>query len=241
MRFIDPDGMAPRSVSTVQGSPTRSDSEEPTQNEVATGRAGPERDFLWSDGYGESSTRNSTVSSGAFNGNYAQGSSKRGCCPDENKTGARNWSTTIAAFAISGVLVADDATGVGVVDDVAIPFILAGAIAADLYKRQREGAQYTLRASKNGLYPVYSWGSSLPTGTQYLNAGDIWKIGETIQYDQTSRKQWRYSDVYLKSMSVEFVPEYVGPKSEIVFVQQMKLAQYLYGNGSLPAGNKGLK
>ncbi|MDR7130955.1 hypothetical protein J2X69_003314 [Algoriphagus sp. 4150] len=58
MRFIDPDGMAPRSVSTVQGSPTRSDSEEPTQNEVAKGQVGPEReDVLVDVGYG-------TVSSG---------------------------------------------------------------------------------------------------------------------------------------------------------------------------------
>ncbi|MDR7130958.1 RHS repeat-associated protein [Algoriphagus sp. 4150] len=44
MRFIDPDGMAPRSVRTVQGSPEHSGSEEPTQNEVATGQVGPDQD-----------------------------------------------------------------------------------------------------------------------------------------------------------------------------------------------------
>ena len=71
--------------------------------------------------------------------------------------GDGNWSTTMAALAMSGVLVADDATGVGVVDDVAIPFLLAGAVAADLYKRQPNGTQYTLRANTSGLYPVYSW------------------------------------------------------------------------------------
>ena len=151
------------------------------------------------------------------------------------------WSTTMAALAISGLLVADDATGVGVVDDVAIPFLLAGAVAADLYKRQPNGTQYTLRANTSGVYPIYSWGSSVPTGTKYLNAGDIWKIGETIQYDASTGQQWRYTQSYLNSMNVSFVSEYLGPKTEIVFVQQMKLAQYLYSNGVLPAGNKGLK
>ena len=155
--------------------------------------------------------------------------------------GDGNWSYTMAALAMSGVLVADDATGVGVVDDVAIPFLLLGAAATDLYKRQPNGTQYTLRANKNGTYPVYSWGSSTPTDYKYLNAGDIWKIGETIQYDPSSGQQWRYSQSYLNSMNVSFVSEYLGPKTEIVFVQQMKLAQYLYSNGVLPAGNKGLK
>lgn len=142
---------------------------------------------------------------------------------------------------MSGVLVADDATGVGVADDVAIPFLLIGAAAADLYKRQPNGAQYTLRARTNGYYPVYTWGSLTPTGTKWLEAGDIWKIGETIQYDPSTGSQWRYHQSQLNQWNVNFVPEYTGPKAEIYFVQQMKLGQYLFSNGVLPAGNKGLK
>jgi hypothetical protein len=111
----------------------------------------------------------------------------------------------------------------------------------DLYKQQPNGVQYTLRAKTSGVYPVYTWGSSVPTGTKYLNAGEIWKIGETIQYDPSSGKQWRYLQTYLDAHNVSFVPEYLGPKTDIVFVQQMKLAQYLYSNGYLPPGNKGLK
>ncbi len=41
MRFIDPDGMKP--MATVQGTPHHSDSEDPTQNEVATGQVGPDQ------------------------------------------------------------------------------------------------------------------------------------------------------------------------------------------------------
>ncbi|PZX56803.1 RHS repeat-associated protein [Algoriphagus chordae] len=70
LRYIDPDGMIPQ-VANVQATPQHSDSEDPTQNEVGTGQVGQDReDFLWSDGYGESSARNSTISSSSFYGSY---------------------------------------------------------------------------------------------------------------------------------------------------------------------------
>ncbi|WP_192349070.1 hypothetical protein [Algoriphagus sp. Y33] len=54
--FIDPDGMRP--VKLIQGTPHHSDSEDPNQNEVATGQVGTGRDDVLVDvGYG-------TVSSG---------------------------------------------------------------------------------------------------------------------------------------------------------------------------------
>ncbi len=68
MRFIDPDGMAP--VTIHQGTASHSDSEDPNQNEVATGQVGTNRDFLWSDGYGKRSASKSTISIGSFSGAY---------------------------------------------------------------------------------------------------------------------------------------------------------------------------
>jgi len=149
------------------------------------------------------------------------------------------WAATKAALGIAVTTSAAD--GPLPVGEIVGAVVITGAVAADLYKRQPNGTQYSLRATRSGLYPVYSWGSATPTGTMYLNAGDIWKIGETIQYDPNSGRQWRYSQTYLDGLGVRFFSEYEGPKAEIIFVQQMKLAQYLYGNGYLPAGNKGLK
>lgn len=49
----------------------------------------------------------------------------------------RSWNATAGALVISGGLVADDATVVGVVDDVAIPFILLGALAYDAFSKTK--------------------------------------------------------------------------------------------------------
>ncbi|WP_339881304.1 DUF6443 domain-containing protein [uncultured Algoriphagus sp.] len=91
MRFIDPDGMAP--VTINQGTATHSDSEDNTQNEVATGKVGEEQydkrlnnivrraliqrsDFQWSDGYGNQSARFSTTSMGSHFGEYSVSKNK---------------------------------------------------------------------------------------------------------------------------------------------------------------------
>nr|WP_068893333.1 hypothetical protein [Pedobacter panaciterrae] len=81
------------------------------------------------------------------------------------------WVYTHAALAARGVLVADDVTGIGVIDDIAIPVIVVGAVAHDLYtncivnKMAREidriaqkvkgpqGFTYALVAKPPGLYP----------------------------------------------------------------------------------------
>ena len=106
-----------------------------------------------------------------------------------------DYSGTImmAGLSISGVLLADDVTVVGVADDVAIPPVLAvAAVAAIAAKATYEiqkimdrqkgqlGSQYALTANVSGLYPVYTSGFPFPTGKKYLNAGDVWKYGETI-------------------------------------------------------------
>lgn len=99
----------------------------------------------------------------------------------------------------------------------------------------------TLRARTSGLYPTYKWGSSTPVGTTYLNAGDIWKIGETMQYDPSTGKQWRYLPSQLNGWNVNFVPEFIGNKPQIVIMEGIKLVGYSTAYGDLPAGNKGFK
>ena len=55
-----------------------------------------------------------------------------------------------AAFTTSGVLIADDVTGIGVIDDIAIPVILAGAATYDLTKRVY--VTYTMRNLSGQTY-----------------------------------------------------------------------------------------
>jgi len=103
------------------------------------------------------------------------------------------------------------------------------------------GVQYSLIATKSGRYPVYSWGNAAPTSYEWLNAGEIWKIGETIQYDPVTQKQWRYSNSYLQSIGVRFLPEVEGTKPVIYRVQLQKIILYMIDHHwSLPPGNKGI-
>uniref|UniRef100_UPI0025D544AD hypothetical protein n=1 Tax=uncultured Chryseobacterium sp. TaxID=259322 RepID=UPI0025D544AD len=158
-----------------------------------------------------------------------------------------DYSGTImtAGLVTSGVLLADDVTVVGVADDVAIPPILAiaavAAIAAKatyeiqkIMDRQKgpQGVQYSLRATTSGLYPVYSSGSVLPTGTKFLNAGDVWKYGETINPEN------RYTDDYLRSMNLIQYNEFSGSQMQIKLVEKSKIYGYFLIHGELPAGNK---
>ena len=114
------------------------------------------------------------------------------------------------------VLIGDDVTGIGVADDVAIPFIYTGAAALFLYQNKDvigkmvkeidkildkavgpPGVQYALLAAKDGWYNVYTQGSTAPTDRVWLEKGAVWKYGET-----TSKE--RYGPSYLKAEGVVF-------------------------------------
>ncbi|HTG57480.1 MAG TPA: RHS repeat-associated core domain-containing protein, partial [Niabella sp.] len=119
--------------------------------------------------------------------------------------------------------------------------VLVGAAAVDLYKyNQRPGVQYALRATKSGQYPVFVWGSLNPINSVHLDAGEIWKIGRTTQYDVLTNQQWRYSQTELNriGLGVFFDPEFRGSNAEIWMAEKMKLWNYIYANGELPPGNK---
>jgi len=165
--------------------------------------------------------------------------------PRRSGTTSDGGSAMAAALVASGVLLADDATVVGAADDVIIPIMLGAAYLADQLSttknKEPEGVQYTLRAKTSGFYPTYSWGSQTPGKPIYLNAGEIWKIGETMQYDASSKKQWRYSTAELNGWNVEFTPEFSGAKKAIVAMEGLKIIGYVTINGNLPPGNKGFK
>src|SRR5690606_21071158 len=93
-------------------------------------------------------------------------------------------------------------TGVGVVDDIAIPFIYAGATTVFLYqnkdliaKQAREvanllkraagpqGFMYTLTVNVSGTYRDVR---GMPVT---LQAGDVWKYGETTSSSRYSQSE----------------------------------------------------
>ncbi|RXK86635.1 DUF6443 domain-containing protein [Filimonas effusa] len=97
--------------------------------------------------------------------------------------------------------------------------------------------QYTLRAAANGQYPVYTWGIPIPTSNIYLSKGDVWKIGTTVDPKQ------RYSQIYLRStgQGLYYSPEFFGTQDQVLFVEKMKLLNYIHMHNDLPPGNKELK
>lgn len=69
--------------------------------------------------------------------------------------------------------------------------------------RKKMGVQYALRATVSGCYP------NVRGGTTYLNAGDVWKYGETT--DPNSR----YSNAKLEAMNLRFDPQLKVPKKKL--------------------------
>jgi len=157
-----------------------------------------------------------------------------------------NW-----ALSASAVLLADDATGVGVADDVAIPFLLAGGAMVTAYnnteliaKQTREinrilqkklggaGFVYELRATRSGLYPIMVHGSNVPIGVTRLNKGEVWKYGET------TKGFGRYPAGYLEGLGVKMNPIFFGTTVEIKVQEKIMIYGYTIMNGQLPPGNK---
>lgn len=159
----------------------------------------------------------------------------------------QSWDFSAYAYASTSlVLLADDVTGIGVVDDVLIPVAYAGATFKFAYdnrylieKQAREIAQWTqknlslkqgfvyeLQARSSGYYP------DVRGGVRYLNQGDVWKYGET------TRGTDRYSEDYLNRIGVDMFPIYYGNQIEIKIQEKIMIYGYYFQHGRLPAGNK---
>jgi hypothetical protein len=91
-----------------------------------------------------------------------------------------------------------------------------------------DGVQYSLRATKNGVYPCFNCSS----GSTNLKSGEIWKFGETT--NPTSR----YSPTFLRTNNLRQVNEFYGNRVQIKVVEKMKIYNHALINFSLPPGNK---
>jgi hypothetical protein len=172
-------------------------------------------------------------------------SSSKGDDDPKKKKSKKKGSYTAAALATSGVLIADDLTGIGVVDDIAIPFIVGAAITKDLYdygiveKMSREidrilekakgpqGYVYELRVNNTGTYMDVR-GNAIE-----LNSGDLWKYGETTSIN-------RYTASELNKMvpgGVKQNPIYFGSQSDIKVFEKYMIYGHFFNKGKLPPGN----
>ncbi|AZA89069.1 hypothetical protein EG349_19785 (plasmid) [Chryseobacterium shandongense] len=88
-----------------------------------------------------------------------------------------------------------------------------------------QGFLYQLEATRSGLYPNVRGGST------YLNAGDVWKYGETT----TSN---RYSDNKLRAQGLVMNPIFYGNQTTIKVQEKIMIYGYFMINGTLPPGNK---
>ncbi|MFH1947125.1 MAG: RHS repeat-associated core domain-containing protein [Candidatus Magasanikbacteria bacterium] len=157
-----------------------------------------------------------------------------------------------SGFAASIGLLLDDATIIGIADDILIPFILIGASLYAAYEavqtvdvdaltkkmtdeisRIKEkvkgpmGIQYSLRATISGNYHNETTG-----GSSYLKAGEVWKYGET------TKPETRYAKNYLGQLRVVMVREFAGTQIECKVIEKTKIYSYFFAHGHLPPGNK---
>lgn len=113
---------------------------------------------------------------------------------------------------------------------------LFGKFAGFLAAEETAGTfQYSLRANADGFYPVMQRGNSDPVFTTYLQNGDVWKFGTSIN------PATRYSQSYLNGIGeygVRMEPEFSGTTAQAVTLQDMKIQNFLLQNGKLPPGNK---
>ena len=109
-----------------------------------------------------------------------------------------------------------------------------------LFKKiDEEAEQYALIASENKVYPCLSCNNR---DTIYLNAGEIWKYGVSI-----NGVKGRYGDKFLKDSGLLYEVQFVGNMAECYKQEKIKIFAYPFltenikrGHGKLlrPPGNK---
>ncbi len=159
----------------------------------------------------------------------------------------KEWDFSAYSYAAPSLItLSDDFTGVGVINDVAIPAAYTAATFKFAYDNQyliekqtreiahwaqkklslKQGFVYELQARNSGYYP------DVHGGVRYLNQGDVWKYGET------TRGKNRYSEDYLNKIGVDMLPIYYGNQIEIKIQEKIMISGYYFEHGQLPAGNK---
>lgn len=237
IRFVDPDGMLTYDWNKNNGAGGYVDE---NGKDVTTEDAARQIEKMGERTY--QATEQDDNGEGPGKGNNNQKTQKE----EKAKGNGVNTSKLRMALTISASLAADDVTGIGVFDDVAIPFIIVGGVAATVYdnralilKKMREidrilqkvtgpqGFQYSLRASVDGFYP------NVRGGTTLLKAGEIWKYGET-----TTDNRYSEAELARTGPGVFLVPEFFGNQVEIKVAEKTKIYGYAIFYGTLPPGNK---
>jgi hypothetical protein len=225
IRFIDPDGM-------TEADDMLSDKSFEKKSDI---RAGISRAL--------SSPGNSSV-------NTSTDDKDKNKKDNEKSKDSPQSSWNFGAFKVAGttslVLVGDDVTGVGTIDDLAIPFIYAGSTFVFIYQNKEliskmaneidriyektannQGIVYELRVNKPGVYLDVR--GDLIT----LNTGDIWKYGET-------GSNQRYSPAQLNNMvpgGVFQTPIYTGNSVQRKVFEKYMIYGYYFNHHHLPPGN----
>jgi RHS repeat-associated protein len=89
-----------------------------------------------------------------------------------------------------------------------------------------QGEVYSLRATKPGSYP------NVRGGTTTLQAGDVYKYGETSQPDS------RYSKTDLQRQGLTYETEFQGSQTMAKIVEKLRIYGHALENGDLPPGNR---
>ena len=95
--------------------------------------------------------------------------------------------------------------------------------------------QYTLRALKDGFYPVMKRGFKEPQGGVWLSEGDVWKYGTT------KNPATRYPLSFLDKWDLRYRTESVGTLGEALSAEKSGILGYREEYGNLPPGNKIVK
>ena len=92
--------------------------------------------------------------------------------------------------------------------------------------------QYALRAVEDGFYPVMKRGFAEPQGGVWLNAGDVWKYGTTMN------PSTRYPKSFLEEWGLRYSPQNSGTLQESLASEKANILLYETVHGVLPPGNK---
>jgi RHS repeat-associated protein len=175
---------------------------------------------------------------GNFNSNYNAGVGNN---LFGQNSGGNNWATATLGFIATDTMIPDPTdvawpkwVGYGIAGTAAASYLYSGDYVAKMQReidgiRERAlgppGFVYELRATRSGNYPNLNTG-----GTTYLNAGDVWKYGQTTT-------NYRYSEKSLTGKGLVMKPIYYGNQMEILIQEKYYIYGYYFMNGHRPAGN----
>ena len=105
------------------------------------------------------------------------------------------------------------------------------------FKATRSVDQYALIAQRNGFYPVMKRGFKEPQGGTWLNAGEVWKYGTTVN------PSTRYLGVLLNNTGkgLRYDQMMSGTLPQALSAEKVAIQNYRQMFGKLPPGNKMVK